>query len=152
MNGRRRYLLILLVVLLVLAVPSAVLANKVRYKAILRNSAGLQKGSADFMFTPSTLAFQAVANNLTSPATGIVLEEVDGTYLLTLCGNPLPSATGAACPSSNPAAISGTIAPGLLQGAGLTGGQFYVMLNNGDVWVNVYSANGSEARGQLIKQ
>jgi hypothetical protein len=154
MNNRKRNLLILLVLLLVLAVPSTALANKTRYAAELRGE-GAQRGSGTFIFWPPNgeLRFIVTSRNLTSAATGVVLEQTDGTHLVTLCGAPAPSATGAACPA-DPAffSISGTVTPGLLQQWGITGGQLWNLLNANDVYVAVYSANGFESRGLLVKQ
>ncbi len=168
MSIRKRSVFVLLALLLLVALPASALAQKRLYQAKLTSAAevhdvqgeGDARGSMNLAFYPGgEVRFQLTVRNLSGPATGAHLhgpadESQNAPVILSLCGNPTPSALGADCPwepSINGFVINGLLTPALAQAWGLTGAQFLNMVDDGLVYVNVHTALNpmGEARGQL---
>lgn len=166
MKSRKYVFLALLVVALLVALPSSALANKRLYQAKLAGAnevppvASDARGSLNLgMFPDGRVSVLFTVRNLSGPATGAHLHgPADATQnapvIITLCGNPAPSLTGAPCPwdaGTNGFALSGDITPSLLQAWGITGAQFRAWADAGLIYVNVHTAANpaGEARGQI---
>ncbi len=167
MSIRKRSGFVLLALLLLVALPSSVLAEKRQYQAKLTTGAELHvvvgssaRGSMNLAYYPDgEVRFQLVVRNLSGPATGAHLHgPADATQnasvILSLCGNPAPSALDGACPwdpTINGFVIDGVLTPALAQAWGLSGAQLRNMLDGGLVYVNVHTAlnPAGEVRGQL---
>lgn len=168
MHTRKRTLFVLLALVLLVALPSSALANKRLYQAKLSAGAELHevvgapdaRGSMNLAYYPGgEVRFQLVVRNLSGPALGAHLhgpadESQNAPIILSLCGNPGPSALGGDCPwdpDLKGFVINGLLTPGLAQAWGLTGAQFKNYLDGGLVYVNVHTAlnPAGEARGQL---
>jgi len=103
--------------------------------------------------------FQLVVRGLSSAPTGVHLHApatttANAPVIITLCGNPAPSALGGACPaldSDGVFAIQGLMTSGLAAAWGLSGAQFQDWLENELVYINVHTAlnPAGEVRGQL---
>ena len=170
MNTKRVLSTVLFVlVILALALPSgAVLARKQIFKAVLTTDAELHtvvgssaRGSAALTSAPDgSLNFQVVVRGLSGPAMAAHIHgpadaSTNAGVLITLCGNPQPSAAGACVTSADGTlTIFGNISSSLLAQSGVTGAQFFDYLNSGLLYINVHTAlnPAGEARGQLLDQ
>ena len=149
---RSRLSLGLLLAVVILAVPTAALANKRLYSADLVNGQGAQKGSAVVGTNQDgTMRYQVVARGLTTPVTAAHIHSaVDGSILVTLCGS------GAGIPACVPAPgdpnsvlINGNITPAMMA---VPGGTVNSLLSAEMTYINVHTtANpGGEVSGTLF--
>jgi hypothetical protein len=168
MNKVTRRMILMLVVVLALAVPTTVMANKKLYKASITTGAELHevvgssaKGSAVFNHSPDgSIHFVLQIRNLSGPASGVHLHapattEQNAGVVVTLCGGPAPAVLGACPPldSSGSLILEGNFNSSYLQ-PGVTGALMQGWLDDGLVYVNAHTAlnPAGEARGQLIPQ
>jgi hypothetical protein len=166
MQPKKRFIFVLVLAALVLALPMTVLANKQLYQARLTTDAELHvvigsnaRGAFNMGTNPDgTMQFILQVRNLSGPATGAHLHAPATTsenagVVLTLCGGPPPSVTGP-CVTDDDGymLVQGTALGHHLQGIG--GGAFFNALNNGLVYVNVHTAlnPAGEVRGQLERR
>lgn len=163
MKSIRRILLIGLLTAVVFALPLTVLANKQIFKATLTTEAELHDvigsnahGSAILGLTPTGVRFQVAVNGLSGDALsahihGPADETQNAPPVVTLCGNPPPSVTGACVMENGVLKIQGTITNQLV---GMTNAEFISALNSGLLYVNVHTAlnPAGEVRGQLYPQ
>ncbi|MCC6456181.1 MAG: CHRD domain-containing protein [Caldilineaceae bacterium] len=168
MNRISRRTILLFVIVLALALPTTVLANKKLYKANI--SAGNElhevvgssaRGSGVFNPSPDgTFHFTLQIRNLSGQVTGLHLHapattEQTAGVVLTLCGGPAPAVLGSCPPldSNNSLVLSGSFNSSYLQ-PGVTGAQMQQWLDDGLVYINAHTAlnPAGEARGQLIPQ
>jgi hypothetical protein len=142
------------------------LASKTMYQARLTTGAELHEvvgssasGSFNMGTNPDgTMQFTLSVRGLSGPATGAHLHAVaDETQnegvVLTLCGSPAPSVTGACVTDGDGRlVVQGTALGHHLQG--ISGRDFFAALNNGEVYVNVHTAlnPAGEVRGQLYRR
>lgn len=158
----------MLVVVLALAVPTTVMANKKIYRANLSADNELHevidstaRGTGVFNSNPDgSIHFQIQIRNLSGPVTAMHLHAPateDGTAspVVTLCGGPAPAVLGSCPPldSSNSLLVSGSFNTSYFQ-PGVTGAQMQNWLESSLVYVNAHTAlnPAGEARGQLIPQ
>ena len=166
MSNRKRFLSILVLTAILLTIPIAALANKQIWKANLStaNEVGhdvvgsTARGSAVFATNPDgSLHFILQVRGLSGPATGAHIHAPATTtqnapVVLTLCGNPTPSAAGACVTDADGnLLVEGNIDGGLLAAWGLPGGTLFSWMNSEMAYVNVHTAlnPAGEARGQL---
>lgn len=167
MKTRHRIGILLVLLVLVLVLPTAAFANKRLWKAQLTTGAELHevvgssaRGSMTLGTNPDgSLRFLMSVRGLSSDVTGAHLHgPADATQnapvIITLCGNPAPSAAGSCNVVDGVLIVEGNITPSLLAAWGLSGGTFFNYLNNDLVYVNVHTLlnPAGEARGQLIGQ
>lgn len=161
MNSIKRSIILIVLVAIGVAIPTAVFASKQVFKAVLLPTAGATaRGSAVFNHNPDgTIHFQLFVRNLSGPATGIHIhgsaaEGETAGVVVTLCGGPPPSVAGG-CPALQDGnlTVSGIITGAHLQ-PGITGRAFWNMFNNNMTYVNVHTLAypDGEARGQIIRQ
>jgi len=168
MRHKHRLLVIAVLIAMVLAVPSSAFANKRVWKARLTTGGELHqvidstaRGTLILATNPDgSFHFILQVRELSGPVGGAHFHGPADTtqnaaVILPLCGNPTPSATGAACPFDNGTLyLEGEITPSLLAAWGLPGGTFFGWLDAGLVYVNVHTAlnPAGESRGQLAAQ
>lgn len=168
MSRRKRLLFILILTAVLLAVPMAALARKQVWKARLTTGAELHQvvdsnatGSAVFATNPDgSLHFMMFVRGLSGPATGAHIHAPataaeNAPVILTLCGNPAPSAAGdCSMDADGNLMVEGDIGSSLLAAWGVGGGQLFSWLNDGLAYVNVHTAANpaGEVRGQLGPQ
>ena len=165
MKISKRVIVSVVFVLLILALPGTALANKQLWQAKLSTEAenhdvfgSSARGSATFATAPdgSGFSFMVVVRNLSGPAVGAHIhgpadETQNAPVVLSLCGSPSPSATGACQTVDGVLTIEGTITSSDLLRGGVTGAQFREWMDNGLTYVNVHTAlnPAGEARGQI---
>jgi hypothetical protein len=166
MKVNKRFVSILVLAALVLALPMTALAAKTAYQARLSTDAEIHevvgsnaRGTFNFGTNPDgTMQFMLSVRSLSGPATGVHLHAVaDETQtagvVLTLCGGPPPSVTGP-CVTDDDGflVIQGTAMGHHLQN--ITGAQFFNALNSGLVYINVHTGlnPAGETRGQLYRR
>lgn len=168
MSKRKRLFFIFILTAILLTVPMAALARKQVWKARLTTDAELHDvvgssatGSAVFATNPDgSLHFVLFVRGLSGPATGAHIHAPATTaqnapVVLTLCGNPAPSAAGACTmDAAGNLTVEADISGGLLAAWGLPGGQLLSWLNDGLAYVNVHTASNpaGEVRGQIGPQ
>jgi hypothetical protein len=170
MNRKKLMLTLLVAIVLTLVVASTALAAKRVYKAQLSAANELHevvgssaRGSAVFSRRPDGLDFMLVVRGLSGAPTGAHIHApADATQtagvVLTLCGNPAPSAAGSCASgfdeSTGELQIQGQITSSLLAQWGLQAATLDGWLEDGLAYVNVHTAlnPAGEARGQIIRQ
>ena len=149
----KRAVIVLILVVLALALPTTVLANKQLYKARL---SGEKQGNATIAYTYGGTSFRfhvrvdGVSDGETISGINIYGSSVN---LVTLCGIPTPAVLGACpAPSSGNVTIDGEFTGGYLQSG--TGAEFINALNSGLLSINVYEDGGATlvASGQITPQ
>lgn len=169
MSNRKRTFILVVFIIVLLALPTTVLANKQLFKARLTTGAELHEVAGSqargamhlAMFPDGVMRFQMQVVGLSGPATGAHLhapanESANAPVILTLCGNPAPSAIGGVCPfdvATNSMTVSGEIDSNLLYAWGLRAADLFAWLDDGLVYVNVHTAlnPAGEVRGQLLR-
>jgi len=168
MKTSKRIVFLVILLAVVLALPSAALANKRVFRARLTTGAELHEvvgstASGSFLlasFPDGTMHFMLSIRNLSGPASGVHLHgPADATQnapvLVPLCGNPTPSASGAACPFDNGTLVlEGNIDSNLLAQLGVLPRDLQTWLAAGLIYINAHTAlnPAGELRGQLIEQ
>jgi hypothetical protein len=164
-NHRSRFLFLLLIVALLVAVPSAAFASKRLYKARLASSNELHtvvdstaSGASNLAYTPDSVRIVVNVRGLSGPATGMHLHAPADTtqnagVVITLCGaGPVPAP---ACPWDGAGGLSldTTILPSQFT-SGVTGAELRDWLDAGLVYINVHTAlnPAGETRGQFALQ
>ena len=166
MKSTRRFLIVVFVLILVAALPMTVLASKQIFQATLTTDAELHEvveSSARGSFTlgqnpDGTMRFMLSVRNLSGVPTGAHIhgpatEAENAPVLLTLCGNPAPSAGGeCVLDSTGTLLVSGSFNSSLLRG--VSGGDFVRYLNDGLLYVNVHTAlnPAGEVRGHIYRR
>jgi hypothetical protein len=165
MYGKKRILVIVILVAMLLAIPATALANKTLWKAKLTSGAELHEvvdshasGSMVLAtFPDGTMHFMLSVYGLSGPVSGAHLHgpatsAENAPIIVSLCGAPAPAAV-ATCDTSADGTlyVSGTINSSLLAQWGLPGSTLIDWLNNGQIYVNVHTAlnPAGEARGQF---
>jgi len=168
MKISKRLVVVIVLLILVLALPATALAAKKVWIARLSSAnelhevVGANAYGSSFYGTNiggGSMAFGMQVNGLSGAPTGAHIHAPadttqNGPVILTLCGNPGPSATGAACPfdaATGSMTLNGTITSPLLQQWGITPAQLFQYLDTGMAYVNVHTAlnPAGEARGQI---
>ena len=165
MKHSKRFILILVFVVLVLALPTTALANKKLWTAKLSFANELHqvvgssaRGSAVFSSSVGggSMSFGVQVQGLSGPVGGVHIHapattEQNAPVILTLCGNPAPAAVASCTVTDGTLYIQGTIDSSLLLQWGITNRQFIEYLDNGMAYVNVHTAlnPAGEARGQI---
>ena len=171
MKISKRMVVLIVMVILVLALPTTALAAKKVWIARLSSDAelhtvvGADAYGSSFYGTNiggGSMAFGMQVNGLSGAPTGAHIHAPadtaqTGPVILTLCGNPSPSATGAACPFTDNGdgtfsmTLNGTITSPLLQQWNVTPAQLFQWFDSGMAYVNVHTAlnPAGEARGQI---
>ncbi len=166
MKISKRLFVIVVFVLLILALPGTAMANKQLWQARLSTDNELHqvvgssaRGSATFATAPDGTGFSfiIVVRNLSGPVTGAHIhapadETQNASVVLSLCGNPAPSATGEACEVVDGVlTIEGTITSSDLLRGGVTGAELKEWMDDGLTYINVHTASNpaGEARGQI---
>ncbi len=160
----------MLVVVLALAVPTTVMANKKLYKANISTANELHqvvgssaRGAGVFNSNPDgTVHFQIQIRNLSGQPTAVHLHASADTSQnaparVTLCGSgPTPPvfATCTLDANSNTLTLIGDFDSSHFAGSGITGAQLQAALDGSLVYVNAHTElnPAGEARGQLIPQ
>ena len=168
MKISKRMVVLIVMVILVLALPTTALAAKKVWIARLSSDAELHTvvdadayGSSFYgtNIGGGSMAFGMQVNGLSGAPTGVHIHAPanttqNGPVILTLCGGPSPSATGAACPfdeATGSMTLNGTITSPLLQQWNVTPAQLFQWFDSGMAYVNVHTAlnPAGEARGQI---
>jgi hypothetical protein len=149
---RHRLVIGILLGVLVLALPTAALANKRIYSADLLTSEGAQRGSALLGTNQDgTMRYQVVARSLSSPVTAAHIHSAeDGSILVTLCGSGpgIPACTPAPG-DPNSVMIVGNVTPAMMSAPG---GTVNALLVAEMTYVNVHTTvnPGGEVSGTLF--
>jgi hypothetical protein len=172
MRSRNKLVFVFLLIALVLALPSAALANKLIYRAKLSTGAELHEvvgsnasGTAVFARFPDSVRVNMSVRGLSGVPTAAHIHMPageDGTAgpVVTLCGAPAPAVFGSCSDYATQQADGtyllafqeGVISGGYVQG--ITAAQFFNFLDQGLGYVNVHTAlnPAGETRGQIIPQ
>lgn len=167
MNRRGKFIYFILLAALVLALPASALANKRIYKARLTTGAELHevldsnaRGSAVFALAPDGMSFMVSVRGLSGPAVGAHIHapagvDANAPVVISLCGNPAPSATGACVTDADGnLTMQGEIGPSLLSAWGVSAAQLLTWFDEGSAYVNVHTSlnPAGETRGQIASQ
>jgi hypothetical protein len=149
---RSRLSIGVLLAVMVLAVPTAALANKRIYTADLLNREGVQQGSAVLGTNQDgTMRYQVVARSLSTPVTAVHIHSaVDSSILVTLCGSGVGIPACLPAPGDpNSVQISGTITPAMMA---VPGGTINALLVAEMTYINVHTTDnpGGEVSGTLF--
>lgn len=164
---RKRPVVFIFILILALALPTSVLANKQIYKARLSTGAELHEvvgsratGTANLARFPDSVRINMSVRGLSGPPTAAHIhmpatEDETAGVVVTLCGSPAPAVFGACTATEQPDGTylltlqEGVITGGYVQG--MTGAQFFANLDAGLAYVNVHTAlnPAGEARGQI---
>jgi hypothetical protein len=166
MKTSRRILFLVILLAVVLALPTSVLANKRLFRASMTTSAELHEvvGSnarGTFIiasFPDGVMRFQLSIRGLSGPATGVHLhgpatESETAPVLLSVCGSPAPAAV-TTCPFDNGMLVlTGNVDSNLLASWGLRQRDFVAWLADGKIYVNAHTElnPAGEVRGQLYE-
>jgi hypothetical protein len=168
MLGKKRILVVFILVVMFLAIPATAFANKRIWTAKLTSGAELHevvdssaRGSLVMAtFPDGTMHFMLSIHGLSGPVTGAHLHGPATTaenapIIVSLCGAPAPAAV-ATCDTSadGTLSVSGVIDSNLFAQWGLPGGVLFDYLDNGMVYVNAHTAlnPAGETRGQVSPQ
>jgi len=166
MNQKKRFALFVILIIFIMAIPMTVLASKQMFKARMNTGAELHdvidsnaSGAAVFGIRPGDMVFMLSARNLTSTPTGVQLhapanESETAAAILTLCGEPAPAAVADCTMVNGNLSVRGEVTSGLLAQWGITSQQLTQYLNDGQVYVNVYTDLNPEGeiRGQIYSR
>ena len=166
MKKSRRFLLLMVISLLLLAIPITALANKQVWKARLTSSAEVghevvgssAAGAAVFATNPDgSLHFIMTVRGLSGDVTGAHIhgpatEAENAPIIISLCGSPGPAAVASCTVTDGDLLVEGDITSSLLASWGLSGGTLRSWMDSGQTYVNVHTAlnPAGEARGQIF--
>ncbi len=137
----KRVVIWVLVVTLLMALPTVVLARKQVYKATLLGQ--IARGSAVMITAPNGLPYMVFASRLSEQPTSVNLHLPSGEAVATLC-------VGATCTMSDGFLnISGTLTAANIS---MPIRDFMAALNGGLLTIQIHTSQGVEASGALIPQ
>jgi len=167
MKTSKRFIFLMILLIIALAFPSTALASKRVFRARLTTGAELHEvidsnasGSLIMAsFPDGTMRVGFSIRNLSGAPTGVHLhgpatEDETAPVLLTLCGSPAPAAV-TTCPFEDGySVLSTSITSSLLAQWNLLPRDFQNWLAEGKIYVNVHTQLNpmGETRGQLIEQ
>lgn len=146
MSKTKRSVYLLVLMALLLAIPTTVLANKQRYKAYLTPVGGSNAaGTAVLATFPDSVRFMMQVRNLSEEPWGAHVHGPDGSIVATLCGTPEPSPQPT-CPIQD-----GVLSVfGQIMVQGITNAQFMQYLHAGQLYINVHTSQGVVATGPIL--
>jgi hypothetical protein len=158
MNRKNRVLFLSIVLLIVLALPVAALANVTKWQARLAARNELHEvvgssanGTANLRSGSGGIEYHIQIQGLSGPATGLHIHGPADTtqnapVLIPLCSGNCPPLD-----ANGRLMVEGTITAAMIANAGLTAQQFISYLNDGMLYVNVHTSlnPAGESRGQL---
>lgn len=168
MSHKQRLITFIGLLCLLLLLPTTAFARKSVWKARLSTGSELHtvvgsNASGSMVLATNadgSLHFVLRVINLSGPVGGAHLHgpadaSQNAPVLITLCGNPAPSATGGCVvDSSGTMYIEGNIDSSLLAASGINGATLFGYLDSELIYVNVHTGlnPSGETRGQLLRQ
>lgn len=153
---RTKFISTVVVILLLLALPATVLANKQVYKAVLNSTVGSDgRGSFTLSHNPDATFFITLnAHSLSSPVISAhIRSTVDDSILVTVCNSATPQVGVPLCTPApaggNSVLVQTSIVPQMML---VGGGQFNSLLTGSLTYVTVETSlyPGGEVSGALL--